>query len=89
MMHGYLAISIANYLLSSFGVVDLIRDRNGNWLVLEVGTDGIYNYVDREIDSDELISKLCNQIAKTFLAGFYFLTALFAQLLLRNLIVKF
>jgi hypothetical protein len=37
-----------------FCVVDLLRDDAGNWLVLELGSDGIHNLVDRDYDNPEL-----------------------------------
>src|SRR5699024_4829228 len=38
-------------LLESFGCVDLLRRPTGEFVVLEVGTDGLYNHVDRELNS--------------------------------------
>lgn len=52
----------ATGLSSSFGVVDLIR-KNDSWLVLEVGTDGIYNHVDRDFDNASLYNKLHEMIS--------------------------
>lgn len=57
---------IATNLYRSFGVVDLIKDRAGEWYVLEVGTDGIYNYVDREIGNDTLLHEINERLAKAF-----------------------
>jgi glutathione synthase/RimK-type ligase-like ATP-grasp enzyme len=57
---------IATNLYQSFGVVDLIQDRSENWYVLEVGTDGIYNYVDRDIENDDLLHEINERIAKAF-----------------------
>ena len=56
----------ATHLFNSFGCVDLIQDNDGNWLVLEIGTDGIFNYVDRNIGNSELENKLSENIAKAF-----------------------
>jgi glutathione synthase/RimK-type ligase-like ATP-grasp enzyme len=39
----------ATNLLSSFGCADLLRDQNGQWLVLEVNTDGRWMHVDRDV----------------------------------------
>ena len=50
----------------SFGVVDLIRDREGRWLVLEIGTDGIYNIVDRDYSNDRFDSLLHTAISISF-----------------------
>ena len=38
----------ATGLLNSFGCVDLLRDENGDWLALEVNTDGHWMHVDRD-----------------------------------------
>ena len=50
----------------SFGCVDLLQDRNGSWLVLEVGTDGIFNYVDRNLGISELEERIDKEISKAF-----------------------
>ena len=57
---------IATNLYQSFGVVDLIKDCAGEWYVLEVGTDGIYNYVDRDIDNETLLHEINERLAKAF-----------------------
>ena len=50
----------------SFCVVDLLRDREGRWLVLELGTDGIFNLVDRDF-ADESFSRLLHgELAASF-----------------------
>jgi glutathione synthase/RimK-type ligase-like ATP-grasp enzyme len=54
---------IATGLYDSFGVVDLLRDLNGKWYALEVGTDGIYNHVDRDFDNDNLTDELNERLA--------------------------
>lgn len=36
-------------LLASFGCADLLRDASGQWLVLEVNTDGRWMHVDRDV----------------------------------------
>ena len=41
------ALSAAK-LLDSFGCADLLRDENGEWLALEVNTDGLWMHVDRD-----------------------------------------
>jgi glutathione synthase/RimK-type ligase-like ATP-grasp enzyme len=48
-------------LSESFGCVDLLRS-GPDWLVIEVGTDGFYNYVDREVP-EPLATELDRQIA--------------------------
>ncbi len=57
---------IATGLYSSFGVVDLIKDINDNWYSLEVGTDGIYNYVDRDLDNKDLFDEINERLAIAF-----------------------
>jgi hypothetical protein len=47
-------------------VVDLVKDINGEWYALEVGTDGIYNHVDRDIDNDVLLDELNERLAISF-----------------------
>ncbi|MCA9575788.1 MAG: ATP-grasp domain-containing protein [Sandaracinaceae bacterium] len=59
----------ATGLLSSFGCADLMRDAQGRWLVLEVGTDGVFNHVDRDVDDDAFLATLHARIAEVFLAG--------------------
>ncbi len=39
----------ATGLLGAFGCVDLLRRPSGEWIVLEVGTDGMFNHVDRDL----------------------------------------
>ncbi len=56
----------ATGLLPSFGCVDLMPGRDGQWLVLEVGTDGLVNHVDRELDNPELERQMNLRIAAAF-----------------------
>lgn len=53
-------------LYESFGCVDLLHRPSGEWLVLEVGTDGIYNHVDRDLSLPELEAELARRIAGAF-----------------------
>jgi glutathione synthase/RimK-type ligase-like ATP-grasp enzyme len=53
-------------LLDSFGCVDLIRKPGGDWLVLEVGTDGLFNHVDRDLGDPALEDELHRRIADSF-----------------------
>ncbi len=55
----------ATDLLGSFGAVDLLR-RGDDWLVLEVGTDGVFNHVDRDFDSQALEEELNRRLAEAF-----------------------
>lgn len=58
----------ATELLDSFGCADLIHSRDGRWLVLEVNTDGIFNYVDRNISIPGIAEAIDRRIAKAFWA---------------------
>jgi hypothetical protein len=51
---------------AGFGVVDLLRAQDGAWLVLEVGSDGIFNVVDRDFGNEEFDSLLHAAIAVHF-----------------------
>ena len=50
----------------SFCVVDLLRDREGRWLVLELGTDGIVNLVDRDYANPAFDRALNEALAASF-----------------------
>lgn len=56
----------ATGLIESFGCVDLLRRPTGEWLVLEVGTDGLFNHVDRDLGHPELESELLHRIKGAF-----------------------
>jgi glutathione synthase/RimK-type ligase-like ATP-grasp enzyme len=53
-------------LLDSFGCVDLLRKVSGEWVVLEVGTDGLFNHVDRDLGLPELEREIQRRIADSF-----------------------
>jgi hypothetical protein len=53
-------------LLASFGCADLLRRPTGEWVVLEVGTDGMFNHVDRELGLPELEREIQRRIAEAF-----------------------
>ena len=53
-------------LIDSFGCADLMRDENGNWLVLEVNTDGVFSHVDRDIGIGNLADEIDERLAKAF-----------------------
>ncbi len=55
-------------LLESFGCVDLLRRPSGEWLALEVGTDGVFNHVDRDLNHSELEAEIERRIAEAFWA---------------------
>jgi hypothetical protein len=57
---------VATGLYESFGVVDLVKDIRGSWYALEVGTDGIYSYVDRDIENDDLLDEINERLAIAF-----------------------
>jgi glutathione synthase/RimK-type ligase-like ATP-grasp enzyme len=55
-------------LWESFGCVDLIRRPSGEWLVLEVGTDGPFNHVDRDLGLPAIEQEVQRRIAEAFWA---------------------
>jgi glutathione synthase/RimK-type ligase-like ATP-grasp enzyme len=56
----------ATGLQESFGAVDLIQSPQGQWLVLEVNTDGIFNYVARDVPVPELKGLLDYHVHQSF-----------------------
>ncbi len=58
----------ATGLLASFGCADLLRRPTGEWVVLEVGTDGMFNHVDRNLADAERERELQRRIAEAFWA---------------------
>lgn len=56
----------ATGLLGSFGCVDLLHSPEGRWLVLEVGTDGLFNHVDRELGLPEVEAEVETRLAQSF-----------------------
>jgi glutathione synthase/RimK-type ligase-like ATP-grasp enzyme len=52
-------------LTDSFGCVDLLRSERG-WLALEVGTDGVYNHVDRDLGLPTLEEEIDRRVAAAF-----------------------
>lgn len=56
----------ATDLLDSFGCVDLLRRPTGEWVVLEVGTDGVFNHVDRDLGLPEIELEIQRHIAEAF-----------------------
>jgi len=53
-------------LMDSFGCADLIQRPTGEWLVLEVGTDGLFNHADRDLGDPEFEAKLLHKVAASF-----------------------
>src|SRR5262249_55494372 len=53
-------------LLESFGCADLLRLATGEWVVLEVGTDGGFNHVDRDLGLPGLEQELQRRVAEAF-----------------------
>ena len=58
---------VATGLWDSFGCVDLLCKPTGEWVVLEVGTDGLVNHVDRDV-GDTLFER---QIEERITAAFW------------------
>ncbi len=63
-----MAALTATGLIDSFGCVDLLRRPNGEFVVLEVGTDGMFNHVDRELNIPDLEQEILRNIAESFWA---------------------
>lgn len=55
-------------LLGSFGCADLLRRPTGEWVVLEVGTDGLFNHVDRDLGLPDVEFEMQRRIAEAFWA---------------------
>lgn len=51
-------------LFDSFGCVDLLCRPNGQWLALEVGTDGLHNHVDRDL-GDPVFERILSERVST------------------------
>ena len=60
---------VATDLIESFGCVDLLRRPTGEWVVLEVGTDGLFNHVDRDLGDAPLESEILRRIHAAFWRG--------------------
>ncbi len=56
----------ATGLINAFGCADMIQNPNGTWLVLEVGTDGLFNHVDRNLDLPHIEKEIQERIANAF-----------------------
>ncbi len=56
-------------LLDSFGCVDLLPAPDGRWLALEVGTDGVFNHIDRDVGDPALAEELDRRVAEAFWSG--------------------
>jgi hypothetical protein len=57
---------VAAGLSDSFGCVDLLGKPTGEWVALEVGTDGLFNHVDRDLGDPDLELELDQRVAKAF-----------------------
>lgn len=56
----------ATNLLGSFGCVDLMQRPSGEWVVLEVGTDGMFNHVDRNLSLPAVELEIQRRLAVAF-----------------------
>ncbi|MBP3959539.1 hypothetical protein J8F10_30210 [Gemmata sp. G18] len=56
----------ATGLLGSFGCVDLLQRPTGEWVALEVGTDGLVNHVDRALGDADMENEIQRRIAAAF-----------------------
>ncbi|HEY1662499.1 MAG TPA: hypothetical protein VGI03_08780 [Verrucomicrobiae bacterium] len=57
---------VATGLWDSFGCADLLRKPTGEWVVLEVGTDGLFNHVDRDLGDPQFERELSQRVANAF-----------------------
>jgi hypothetical protein len=55
-------------LLGSFGCADLLLKPTGEWVVLEVGTDGLFNHVDRDLGLPAVEREIDRRVAEAFWA---------------------
>ncbi len=53
-------------ILDSFGCADLVRKSTGEWVILEVGTDGMFNHVDRDLGLPELEREVSRRVGEAF-----------------------
>ena len=60
------AAFVATHLFDTFGCADLLRRPNGDWVVLEVGTDGLFNHVDRDLGDPTFEQELLARIRDSF-----------------------
>lgn len=60
-----LALS-ATKLLDSFGCADLLYGITKKWMVIEVGTDGLHSYVDRDLGIRTIESALSARVSDSF-----------------------
>jgi hypothetical protein len=44
----------------------MMETSNGQWVVLEVGTDGVFNHVERDLGDLEFESELNRRVAEAF-----------------------
>lgn len=56
----------ATGLWNSFGCADLLQKPTGKWLVLEVGTDGLFNHVDRDVGDKSFERDLYRRLKDAF-----------------------
>jgi hypothetical protein len=56
----------ATGLLGSFGCADLLQRPTGEWVALEVGTDGLVNHVDRALGDAATEAEVARRLAEAF-----------------------
>lgn len=56
----------ATNLLQTFGCVDLLQRPDATWVVLEVGTDGLFTHVDRDLGDPTFEAELLERIGDSF-----------------------
>lgn len=65
----------ATNLLQTFGCADLLQRHDGTWVVLEVGTDGLFTHVDRDLADPEFEKELLDRICQSFVRRYRSLNA--------------
>lgn len=56
----------ATSLLQTFGCVDLLQRSDGSWVVLEVGTDGLFTHLDRDLNDSAFETGLLERVCDSF-----------------------
>ncbi len=58
----------ATGLWQSWGCVDMVPTSDGRWLALEVGTDGLWSHIDRDINVPRIAEEIESRLTRAFWA---------------------
>ncbi|BCM91889.1 hypothetical protein IAD21_03766 [Abditibacteriota bacterium] len=58
----------ATGLWQSWGCVDMVPSPDGRWLALEVGTDGLWSHIDRDLKLPQIEQEIETRLARAFKA---------------------